>query len=209
MDEYLHGGKKNGEFHVGQQWKNANAHECILNSEIFKENFIISELFHSSFTNYSLFKDLFSHVRVKYRWILACDSECVYFFLLDVSRIVDFHHPYLELILLVFGALVKGSVISESPDVIELVEAFDVVRHSISLQHILTLRDGGYSVDLQVWKQSEVKEKGKRERESDKRKHCRFKWTGIVEWPERTWGESQGKTRTHTGRLVKCASVFQ
>lgn len=40
---------------------------------------------------------------------------------------------YLKLILLVFGALVKGPVISEPPDVIKLVEAFDVVRHSISL----------------------------------------------------------------------------
>lgn len=73
--------------------------------------------------------------------------------------------PYLELILLVFGSLVKGPVISEPPDVIELVEAFDVVRHSISLQHILTLRDGGNSVDLQVWKHaklSKVQERGAR-----------------------------------------------
>lgn len=60
--------------------------------------------------------------------------------------------PYLELILLVFGAFVKGPVVSEPPDVIELVETFDVVRHAVSLQHILTLRDGGYGVDLQVWK---------------------------------------------------------
>lgn len=58
---------------------------------------------------------------------------------------------YLELILLVFGAFVKGTVISEPPNVIELVEAFDVVRHSVSLQHILTLWDWGYSIDLQVW----------------------------------------------------------
>lgn len=57
---------------------------------------------------------------------------------------------YLELILLVFGALVKRPVISEPPDVIELVEAFDVVRHTVSLQHILTLWDGRYSIDLQV-----------------------------------------------------------
>lgn len=64
---------------------------------------------------------------------------------------------YLELILLVFGALVKGPVISEPPDVIELVEAFDVVRHSVSLQHVLTLWDGGDCVDLQVWKQRELR----------------------------------------------------
>lgn len=42
-------------------------------------------------------------------------------------------------------------VVSEPPDVIELVEAFDVVRHSVSLQHVLALRDGGDGVDLQVW----------------------------------------------------------
>ena len=58
--------------------------------------------------------------------------------------------PYLELILLVFCAHVKRPVISEPPDVIELVEAFDVVRHSVSLQHVLTLGDGGYGIDLQV-----------------------------------------------------------
>lgn len=47
--------------------------------------------------------------------------------------ILFFFLPYLELILLVFGAFVKGPVISEPPDVIELVETFDVVRHSVSL----------------------------------------------------------------------------
>lgn len=144
--------EKNEEFHVGQQWKNANVYECILISEICKEFFrVISYLLQ----------------------IIHYLKAYFHMSVLNVSRIVDFHHlpflwiyffspsPYLELILLVFGALVKGPVISEPPDVIELVEAFDVVRHSISLQHILTLRDGGYGVDLQVWKQSEVKEKGK------------------------------------------------
>lgn len=72
-------------------------------------------------------------------------------------------HPYLELILLVFGALVKWPVVSEPPDVIELVEAFDVVRHSVSLEHVLTLRDGGYSIDLQIWRRTEVKERHRRE----------------------------------------------
>lgn len=57
---------------------------------------------------------------------------------------------YLELVLLVFGALVKGPVVSEPPDVIELVETFDVVRHSVSLQHILALRDWRDGIDLQV-----------------------------------------------------------
>lgn len=71
--------------------------------------------------------------------------------------VISFLSPYLELILLVFGALVKGPVISEPPDVIELVEAFDVVRHSVSLQHVLTLRDGGYGVNLQVWRRQKLR----------------------------------------------------
>lgn len=76
--------------------------------------------------------------------------------------------PYLELILLVFGALVKGPVISEPPDVIELVETFDVVRHSVSLQHILTLRDGGYSIDLQIWKRRKLRKAQESERERER-----------------------------------------
>lgn len=58
----------------------------------------------------------------------------------------------------------EGPVISEPPDVIELVEAFDVVRHSISLQHILTLRDGGYGVDLQVWRHRKLRKEQERDR---------------------------------------------
>lgn len=59
----------------------------------------------------------------------------------------------------------KGPVISEPPDVIELVEAFDVVRHSVSLQHILALWDGGYSIDLQVWKHRKLRKAHEREGE--------------------------------------------
>lgn len=66
------------------------------------------------------------------------------------SAIILFFVLYLKLVLLVFGTLVKGPVVSEPPNVIKLVEAFDVVRHPISLQHILTLWDGSNSVDLQV-----------------------------------------------------------
>lgn len=57
---------------------------------------------------------------------------------------------YLELVLLVLGALVKRPVVSEPPDVIKLVEALDVVGHSVPLQHVLALRDGSNGVDLQV-----------------------------------------------------------
>ena len=98
---------------------------------------------------------------------------------LSFWRISSFFSPYLELVLLVFGALVEGPVISEPPDVIELVEAFDVVRHSVSLQHILALGDGGYSIDLQVWRQRKLRKALEMERESDRGKHCRLKQTGI------------------------------
>lgn len=57
---------------------------------------------------------------------------------------------YLELVLLVFGALVEGPVISEPPDVVELVEALDVVRDPVSLQHVLALWNGRHGVNLQV-----------------------------------------------------------
>ena len=69
--------------------------------------------------------------------------------------------PYLELILLVFGASVKGSVVAEFPDVVHPVEALDVVRDALSLQHLLALRDGGHGVDLQVW-EGGVKEETRR-----------------------------------------------
>ena len=93
---------------------------------------------------------------------------CVFITFNCLSRCIFLSPSYLELVLLVFGALVKGPVVSEPPDVIELIEAFDVVRHSISLQHILTFRDGRHGVDLQVWRQRKLREVQWR---SDKRKH--------------------------------------
>lgn len=96
----------------------------------------------------------FLHIEYVSRSCVSCVSGCLSsLFLVSFS----FCSPYLELVLLVFGSLVKGPVISEPPDVIELVEAFDVVRHSISLQHFLTLWDGGYSVDLQIWKHRKLR----------------------------------------------------
>lgn len=67
--------------------------------------------------------------------------------------------PYLELVLLVFGALVEGPVISEPPDVVELVEALDVVGHPVSLQHVLALRNRRHGVDLQVCARQRLREK--------------------------------------------------
>ena len=68
-------------------------------------------------------------------------------------------NPDLELILLVLGALVEGPVIAEPPDVVDLVEALDVVGDAVPLQHILALGDGRDCVDLQVWDQSELRQK--------------------------------------------------
>lgn len=65
---------------------------------------------------------------------------------------------YLELVLLVFGALVEGPIVSEPPDVIELVEALDVVGHAVALQHVLALGDRRHGVDLQVWKRRLLRE---------------------------------------------------
>lgn len=104
----------------------------------------------------------------------------------------------------------KGPVISEPPDVIELVEAFDVVRHSVSLQHVLALRDGGDSVDLQVWKQRKLRKTQERQSERERkrvtrRRCCRLKRTGILQWPGRTWGNRRHAHREdgHTCSQVK------
>lgn len=65
---------------------------------------------------------------------------------------------YLELVLLVFGALVERPVVAELPDVVHFIEAFDVVGNALPLQHLLTLGNGRHSVDLQIW-QPGVKER--------------------------------------------------
>ena len=57
---------------------------------------------------------------------------------------------YLELVLLVLGALVEGPVVAEPPDVVDLVEALDVVGDAVPLQDVLALWDGADGVDLQV-----------------------------------------------------------
>lgn len=58
---------------------------------------------------------------------------------------------YLKLVLLVFGALVERAVIAETPDVVDFVEALDVVRNAIPLEDVLAVWDWSYCVDLQVW----------------------------------------------------------
>lgn len=58
---------------------------------------------------------------------------------------------HLKLILLVFGALVERAVITETPDVVDFVEALDVVRNAVPLEDILAVWDWSNCVDLQVW----------------------------------------------------------
>lgn len=57
---------------------------------------------------------------------------------------------HLKLILLVFGALVERTVIAETPDVVDFVEAFDVVRYAVSLEDVLAVWDWSHCVDLEV-----------------------------------------------------------
>ena len=151
-----------------------------------------------------------------YLVIYHCISQLFHWSISTKSKIPQnalLTQTHLKLILLVFGSLVKGPVISEPPDVIELVEAFDVVRHSVSLQHVLALWDGGYGVDLQVWKQWKLRKMQERQSESERkrvmrRKCCRLKRTGILQWPGRTWGNrrhAHGQDRhTQAGEACVC-----
>lgn len=57
---------------------------------------------------------------------------------------------HLKLILFVFGALVKWSVVAKPPDVVDLIEALDVVRDTVTLQDVLAVWDWCDSIDLQI-----------------------------------------------------------
>lgn len=57
---------------------------------------------------------------------------------------------HLKLILFVFGALVKRPVIAKPPNMVDFVEALDVVGHSVSLQDVLVFRDRTNSINLQI-----------------------------------------------------------
>lgn len=56
----------------------------------------------------------------------------------------------LELVLLVLGSFVERPIIAKLPDMVDLVEALDVVGHPVPLQDILTFRDWTHSIDLQI-----------------------------------------------------------
>lgn len=57
---------------------------------------------------------------------------------------------HLELVLFVLGALVERPVVAEPPDVINFVEAFNVVGHAVPLQDVLVVRDRTDRIDLEV-----------------------------------------------------------
>lgn len=58
---------------------------------------------------------------------------------------------YLELIVLVFGTFVEGSVVAKAMHVVHSVEAFNSVRHTVHLKHFYVFWNWRYSIDLQVW----------------------------------------------------------
>lgn len=59
---------------------------------------------------------------------------------------------YLELVVLVLGALVEGSVVAELANVVDAVKALDAIGDAVHLQHVYVVRDGSHCIDLQIWK---------------------------------------------------------
>lgn len=57
---------------------------------------------------------------------------------------------HLKLVLFVFGALVKRPVVAKPPDVVDLIEALDVVGNAVPLQDVLAVWDWCDSIDLQI-----------------------------------------------------------
>ncbi len=58
---------------------------------------------------------------------------------------------HLKFIVLVFGPLVEGPVVTEASDIIDSVEALDAVRHTVHLQHINVFWNWIHCVDLEVY----------------------------------------------------------
>lgn len=58
---------------------------------------------------------------------------------------------HLELVLFVLGAFVKRPVVAKPPDVVDFIEALDVVVDAVALQDVLAVGDGCDGVYLQVW----------------------------------------------------------
>lgn len=57
---------------------------------------------------------------------------------------------HLKLVLFVFGALVKWPVVAKPPDVVDLIEALNVVGDAVTLKDVLAVWDWCDSIDLQI-----------------------------------------------------------
>ena len=62
----------------------------------------------------------------------------------------DFISAHLELVVSVFGSFVEGSVVTESADVVDAVEALDAIGDSVHLEDGDAVRHRRHRVDLQV-----------------------------------------------------------
>lgn len=63
---------------------------------------------------------------------------------------LNFTPAHLELVVSVFGSFVEGSVVTESADVVDAVEALDAVGDSIHLEDGDAVRHRCHRVDLEV-----------------------------------------------------------
>lgn len=57
---------------------------------------------------------------------------------------------HLKFVFFVFGALVKWAVVAKSPDVVNLIEALDVVGDAVALQDVMAVWDWCDSIDLKI-----------------------------------------------------------
>lgn len=71
-------------------------------------------------------------------------KSSVYKYILNASA-------HLKFVFFVLGALVKWPVVAKPPDVVDLIEALDVIRDAVTLQDILAVWDWCDSIDLQIW----------------------------------------------------------
>lgn len=62
----------------------------------------------------------------------------------------DFSSAHLELVISVFRSFVERSVVTETPNVVDPVEALDAIGDSVHLEDADAVRHRCYRVDLQV-----------------------------------------------------------
>lgn len=78
--------------------------------------------------------------------------SCHLFSLFGLRRLVGFHvcNVHLELIVSVFGPFVEGSVVAETANIVDTVEALDAIGDSVHLEDADAVRHRSYCVDLEV-----------------------------------------------------------